>query len=141
MDESHATWKRLEDQIGWYDKRSGRAQKMYKGIQAVTIVAAAAIPIVAPWAAWQVAAVLGGAVVVLQSVQAVNQYQHNWITYRSTCEELKHEKYLFLAQAGPYEADEAPERVLAERIEETVSQEHAKWVATRDKAAEDQRER
>jgi hypothetical protein len=53
-----------------------------------------------------------------------------WIDYRSTAEQLKHEKYLFLAGSGPYrdlELDEALKR-LAERVEERVSTEHAKWV-------------
>jgi Protein of unknown function (DUF4231) len=137
MDENHATWERLEDQITWYDGKSRRAQRMYKGIQAISVAAAAAIPIVAPWSPWQVAAILGSVIAVLQALQALNQYQHNWITYRSTCEELKHEKYLFLAKAGPYEDAIDPDRLLAERIEETVSQEHAKWVAAREKPEKD----
>jgi hypothetical protein len=134
MSEDHPSWTRLEDQIGWYDAKSRHAQSMYKILQGASIGAAAAIPIVAPWAPWQVAAILGAVVAVMQALQAVNQYQHIWITYRSTCEELKHEKYLFLAKAGPYEDAVCPDKVLAERIEETVSQEHAKWIATRAKA-------
>lgn len=134
MDEDHPTWQRLEDQIAWYDGKSRYAQRMYKGGQIASVVAAAAIPVTAPWSPWQVAAVLGGVIAVLQTLQGVNQYQHNWITYRSTCEELRHEKYLFLAAAGPYEDAVEPDRLLAERIEETVSQEHAKWVAAREKS-------
>lgn len=135
MNDDHPTWTRLEDQIGWYDGKSRYAQRMYKSLQAVSVGAAATIPIAAPWAPWQVAAILGAVVAVLQTLQAVNQYQRNWITYRSTCEELRHEKFLFLAKAGPYEDAANADKVLAERIEETVSQEHAKWVATRAKAA------
>jgi len=48
-----------------------------------------------------------------------------------TTEQLKHEKYLFLAGSGPYRDLEIKEalRLLAERVEERVSTEHAKWVS------------
>jgi Protein of unknown function (DUF4231) len=51
------------------------------------------------------------------------------LDYRSSAEALKHEKYLFLASAGPYAAAENPRALLAERVESMVSQEHAKWAA------------
>ena len=52
------------------------------------------------------------------------------MTYRSTAEALKHERYLYLAQAGPY-ADDDRRRQLAERLEGLITQEHAKWTASR----------
>ncbi|HWX20688.1 MAG TPA: DUF4231 domain-containing protein [Candidatus Binatia bacterium] len=58
----------------------------------------------------------------------------DWFTYRSTCEDLKHEKYLWLAKAGPYASVERPDALLAERIESLVSREHAKWVSTSEQA-------
>jgi len=42
---------------------------------------------------------------------------------------LKHDKFLFLAKAGPYLKVENATAALAERIESLVSQEHAKWVS------------
>lgn len=75
-------------------------------------------------------ALCGAAAVVAQGAQQVSQWNTNWILYRSTAESLKHEKYLFLAKAGPYEGEDAL-RTLAERIEELVSQEHAKWASAR----------
>src|SRR5262249_5612342 len=74
-----------------------------------------------------VTAGLGVFIVVLEGMQQLNQYHANWISYRSTCEALKHEKYLYLAQAGPYAGAANPRAMLAERIESLVSQEHAKW--------------
>ena len=79
------------------------------------------------------AAVLGAVVVVLEGIQHLNQYQSNWISYRATAEALKHEKYLFLARAGPYTGPQA-EPLLAERIESLISQEHSKWVSAREEA-------
>ena len=71
----------------------------------------------------------GALIVVLEGLQQLQQYQQNWTTYRSTCERLKHEKFLFLARAGPYATAADPEPLLAERVEGLVSQEHAAWVS------------
>jgi hypothetical protein len=76
----------------------------------------------------------GALIVVLEGVQQLQQYQQNWTTYRSTCERLKHEKFLFHARAGPYSSAPRPEAVLAERVEGLVSQEHAAWVSHREEA-------
>jgi hypothetical protein len=82
-----------------------------------------------------VPAALGASVVVLEGLQQLNQYQQNWTTYRSTAEALKHEKYLFLALAGPYAGAASSSKLLADRIEGLISQEHAKWVSAREEAA------
>ena len=81
-----------------------------------------------------VAGALGGVVLVLEGIQHLNQYQQNWAAYRSTAEALKHEKYLYVARAAHYAVPHA-HRLLAERIEGLVSQEHAKWVSAREEAA------
>jgi hypothetical protein len=39
---------------------------------------------------------------VFKITAILNQYQQDWITCGSTREALTHEKYLFLAKAGPY---------------------------------------
>ena len=41
--------------------------------------------------------------------------------------QLKREKFLYLASAGPYTGPEGRDRLLAERVESLVSQEHAAW--------------
>ena len=124
------TWDRLEDQLGWYDRRSGDNQRRYKWLKLLEIAVAASLPVVAAvhspvWVTGGLAAV----VVVLEGAQHLFQYQQNWITYRSTAEALKHERYLYLAKAGPY-AEGDRHRQLAERLEGLVSQEHAKWTAS-----------
>jgi hypothetical protein len=95
-------------------------------------VAAAFIPFLSasniPCAAW-VTGGLGVLITVLEGALHLNQYQQNWIAYRSTCEALKHEKYTYLAKAAPYANILDPHPLLAERIESLVSQEHAKWAS------------
>lgn len=125
------TWERLEDQLGWYDRRSAAAQRAFKRVKVAQLVLAAGVPVaVSSSAPGLLTAMLGALVVVLEGVQQLYQWQTNWVLYRSTHESLMHEKYLFLAGAGPYSGAE-PRRVLAERIEGLVSQEHAKWTEGR----------
>ncbi len=128
---------RLEDQIAWYDSKSLTAQRWFKGLKVFTIVSAALIPLSAGLA-WHpvVTGAIGVLIVIAEGIQQLNQYQHNWITYRSTCEALKHEKYLFMAKAGPYRAVDDPTKLLAERVESLVSQEHAKWVSAQERVSE-----
>jgi Protein of unknown function (DUF4231) len=125
------TFARLEDQLGWYDRKSQSAQRAYKRVKVAQLVLAAGVPVaVASAAPGIVTALLGALVVVLEGVQQLYQWQTNWVLYRSTHESLVHEKYLYLAGAGPYSGVER-HRVLAERIEGLVSQEHAKWTESR----------
>ncbi|MGI8569091.1 MAG: DUF4231 domain-containing protein [Methylocella sp.] len=49
----------------------------------------------------------------MEGLQQLNQYQANWIAYRSTSEALKHEKFLFLAKAGPFAAAADPHVLLS----------------------------
>jgi Protein of unknown function (DUF4231) len=42
-----ATWARLEDRIDWYDGKSQRAQRDYKRLKVLQLIAAAVVPVVA----------------------------------------------------------------------------------------------
>ena len=129
---------RLEDQIAWYDRKSLVNQKRYKAIKFIVIVSAALIPFLAAfaddgkshWFHW-VTGGLGVLITVLEGVLQLNQYQQNWVSYRSTCEALRHEKYVYLGKASPYAEAANPHALLAERIESLVSQENAKWLVAR----------
>jgi hypothetical protein len=123
---------RLEDQIGWYDRKSMTNQRYFKRMKIVEIAAAATIPFLSaftfPRMMW-VTGALGVLITILEGMLHLNQYQQNWIAYRSTCESLKHEKYVYLGKASPYAGATDPHALLAERIESLVSQEHAKWAS------------
>jgi hypothetical protein len=128
-------WARLEDQIAWYDAKSQENQLRFKQLKICQIVVAAAIPVAAAASAplWLLGG--GGAVIVIvEGLQQLQQYQQNWTSYRSTCERLRHEKFLFVARAGSYAVAPNPEALLAERVEGLVSQEHAAWVSHREEA-------
>jgi hypothetical protein len=130
--------RRLEDQITWYDCRSLRSQRIYKRIKVIEILAAAVIPLIAAFSIPHVAIItgsLGVLITVLEGLIHLNQYQQNWIAYRSTCEALRHEKYVYLGKAAPYSGAEDAYALLAERIESLVSQEHAKWASAQSQEA------
>jgi hypothetical protein len=124
------TIKRLDDQIAWYGSRSARNRRWHFVFKVVTILAGALVPIAAmregqrEWAA-----LLGVVIVVSEGLHQLGQFHTHWISYRSTCEALKHEKYLYLADAGPYASAAKPLVLLAERVESLVSQEHSRWVS------------
>jgi hypothetical protein len=129
---------RLEDQIAWYDRKSLQNQKRYKAIKFIVIVSAALIPFLAAltgddkshWFRWTTGG-LGVLITVLEGVLQLNQHQQNWVSYRSTCEALKHEKFVYLGKASPYAEAANPHALLTERVESLVSQENAKWLVAR----------
>ena len=123
---------RLEDQISWYDTKSRSSMRWFKRLKITEIVSAAIIPFLAASRiphATVATGVLGILITVFEGLLQLNQFHENWIRYRSTCESLKHEKYIFLANASPYSGVEKPRALLAERVESLVSQEHAKWAS------------
>jgi hypothetical protein len=130
---------RLEDQLAWYDKKSRAARNAFKRIKVIEIVSAALIPFLTgqPWPG--VTYLIGGLgvlITVLEGLLHLNQYQENWSNYRNTAESLKHEKYLFLAKAGPYANAADLRGTLAERIEALMSQENLQWVAATQKSTQ-----
>src|SRR5580698_365711 len=142
---------RLEDQIDWYDRKSRSAQRIFKRMKIVEIIAAAVIPFLAAinsgmnfhhemaTLVTMTTAGLGVLITVLEGILHLNQYQQLWSSYRSTCEALKHEKYIYLGKAGPYAVAADPRVLLAERIESCVSQEHAQWSSLQQPTAKTQK--
>jgi hypothetical protein len=132
-------FERLEDQIDWYDHKSSLAQHTFKRIKLVEIIAAALIPFLSGLGPRYYGTVitggLGVVITVLEGLLHLNQYQQNWVNYRSTCEQLRHEKFMYLGQAGPYASIANPHSLLAERIESLVSQESAQWASVQTQAA------
>ncbi|NJD54213.1 MAG: DUF4231 domain-containing protein [Candidatus Methanoperedens sp.] len=140
MAEVNPAFERLEDQISWYDTKSMENQKWYKRLKVAEIIAAAIIPFAAGFDGLGIlTGILGILIIIFIGIQSLNQYHDNWISYRSTAEQLKHEKYLWLSKAGAYKDINNPEVMLAERIESLISREHAKWEATMEKTVRDQK--
>ena len=122
---------RVDDQIGWYDRKSQSAQCWFKWLRGTEIIAAAAIPLIAGFAVDAfpvnlVVGILGASIAVITATISLNQFQENWTEYRTSCESLKHEKFLYLTKAKPYHEEE-PFRLLVQRVESLISKENSAW--------------
>lgn len=132
LDEAKYLKERLEDQINWYDRKSVVNQKSFKRLQVLIIVASATIPFLSGYMDEStlflkiVVGVLGLAIATATAILGLYQFQENWLEYRTTCETLRHEKYLFLTCAAPYDEDE-PFLLLVERVEGLISKENTNW--------------
>jgi len=102
---------RLDNQIEWYDSKSSGNQRTYRRLRGIEIVSAAAIPLVAaaqsivqiPTAVAAILmALLGSVVTVCTGFLALGNYHENWIEYRTICETLRKEKFMYLTRSDLY---------------------------------------
>lgn len=126
-------YRRLADQIDFFDKRSKQNQTRYKRLKFVTVLCAASVTAsgafsLPPW----FISLLGLSIVVIEGVIQLNTMLQNWLSYRNTCEMLKHEKYLALSGAGPYEKAADSMKLLSERTEEILGTERTSWIAAQE---------
>ena len=140
MSQENPTINRLEHEISWYDGKSTHNRKWFQRLKISEIVVAAIIPFLAGIKAPAIITGIAGVFVVIsEGLQQLFQFQNYWTSYRSTCENLKHEKYLWLAKAGPYTDEGNADKILADRIESLISQEHAKWIAGQEKVVQEKK--
>lgn len=122
---------RVDNQIDWYDQKSGANQRWFRWLRLVEIVAAASIPLLAGYAdsiseIKVVVGVLGLMVAAIAGILGLYQFQENWTGYRTTCEALKQEKYLFLTKTQPYDQGDSF-ALFVQRVENLISKEHSNW--------------
>lgn len=123
---------RVDDQIDWYDRKSQSNQKWYKWLRLIEIIAAASIPFVAGYMSdstlWPkvTAGSLGLIVAIITAIVGLYNFQEHWVEYRTTCESLKHEKFLYLTKTEPYNIKE-PFPLFVKRVESLISTENTKW--------------
>lgn len=132
MDSEEYLKQRLQDQIDWYDKKSQWNQRWYKRLKAVEILMAVSIPFLvgyitetAPGMKF-VVGFLSVIVAAIAGLVTLYKFQENWIEYRTTAESLKHEKYLYLTKAEPYNDENAFSK-LVESVEDMISKENTRW--------------
>jgi hypothetical protein len=125
---------RLEHQLTWYSKKSQYNQKWFKRLRMVEIVSAAIIPFLSgmsdkiPYSLWLIGG-LGVLIAVAAATSALFKFHENWIEYRTTTEQLKHEKYIYLTNTKPYDTEEKL-GLLVERVEALISKENSAWAVT-----------
>ena len=123
---------RLDDQMNWFDKKSQFNQKRYKQIKSTEIILAALIPLMAgyidnlPILVYFIGA-FGALITILEAMNTLNNYQENWLKFRTMAESLKKERFLFLTQSIPYDGPNAfAELVL--KVEALLTEENSQWV-------------
>lgn len=132
MNDKEFIEQRVDDQIEWYCAKSGWNQRCFKRLRILEMLCAASIPFVVTYVVDEsntlriVAGVLGIIVAVISGVISLYRFQENWEQYRTTSESLKHEKFLYLTNAEPYNHDEAFP-LFVQRIESLISKENSSW--------------
>ena len=122
---------RLDPQIQYYETKSSWNQTWYKRLRLAEIVIACSVSFLVSYADSLIgikvlAGLLGVAVAVIAGVLSLFRFQELWIDYRSTCESLKQERYLFLTGSGPYAGENAGSEFVT-RVEAMLGKEHASW--------------
>lgn len=125
---------RVDDQIAWYGAKSSYNQKRYRWLQVLAIVAGSLIPFLTGYVDHPdygptfkiLVGSLGVLGALITGLQSLYKFQENWVQYRSTCEALKSEKYLFETQTPPYTGPDALAN-LVQKVETLISSENKKW--------------
>lgn len=131
MDKEEYLKQRLDDQLAWYSKKSQYNQKCFKHLRLVEIISASLIPFLSgmgdkvPYSQWIIGG-LGVFIAVAAAITALFKYQENWIEYRTTAVQLRHEKYIYLTGAKPYDTEDNF-HLLVERVESLISKENSAW--------------
>jgi hypothetical protein len=130
MDAGSYLKERVEDQIGWYDRKGVFNKRWFISLRTVEIAAAATVPFLSGFSSYPgIAATIGiiGIIITLcAGVTHLCQFQERWIEYRTTAEALKKEKFLFVTKTEPYNGDDAFP-ILVQRIETVASKENVTW--------------
>ena len=122
---------RYEDQVNWYDKKAIGNQKVYRFYQTTLIFLSAVTPVLVAiketrWSAIVISVLVAIGITILKTFK----FQENWINYRTTCETLKKEIYLYQARIGEYKTAKTPEDLFVERVESLISRENTIWLTT-----------
>lgn len=132
MDKKDYIKNRVDQQIEWYDTKSKKAKRKNTICKTIVIIIAALIPFVANFTSqnliFKIAiSSLGVVITITEGISNFNKFSELWIEYRTVCETLRHEKYMYLCQSGVY-AD-GNFSYFVERIESIISQENLNWAS------------
>jgi Protein of unknown function (DUF4231) len=126
---------RVDDQLGWYDRKNSALKKRYRLMKGVTIVLGAAIPVLIMLSdsmgnAYKYAAAICGALVtVLEGISGMLKDKDVMTTYRSAREGLMREKIRYQTSSGIYQGldDALAFRTFVDQCEGIMSAENQQW--------------
>lgn len=134
---------RIIEQIGWYNRKSERNQRMYKWLSFFSIVLNGLIPIAVLFSDWGfpvkvLIAALSAAAGMLSSLLVLGNHKDLWIRYRANCELLQSTLLQFFARSGPFEDLEADPGIQLRRLsgicEAFLASEFQKWVSSTERS-------
>jgi len=116
-------------------KKTLKNQRLYRFFQWSVIILAAIVPVfvlvggtIERW----LAAVSSFFVSVGTASNKTFKFQEKWIDYRTTCETLKKEIYLFRARINEYKDYDDPMALFVSRVEALISRENTLWLTSKD---------
>jgi len=124
---------RLEEQINYYEKAASRAKLMHVRLQSGIIVLSVMVPVAVSrpqdWSGWLRFLVVAASLLLpaMTGLTSFRKYGETWISYRTTAELLKSEKYLFLTGSGRYRGNPNAFHDLVEAVEALLIAEHTKF--------------
>jgi hypothetical protein len=102
---------RVEEQISWYDNKSSSNKKWFMRLKIIETILALLIPLLTGYITTEkvelkvIVGLIGVMVAAITNIITLLKFQENWIKYRTTAENLKHEKFLYITKAGPYKSE------------------------------------
>jgi hypothetical protein len=127
---------RLEEQIDYYEKAASRAKQMHVRLQSGIIVLSVMVPVAVShpqdWSGWPRVLVVAASLLLpaMTGLTSFRKYGETWISFRTTAELLKTEKYLFLTGSGRYRDNPNAFHDLVEAVEALLIAEHTKFRAS-----------
>jgi Protein of unknown function (DUF4231) len=120
-------WLEFKGQFLQYSRGATNNRLAYQCAKVAAIVLAAAVTVCAALSvtAW-ITASLGAAVVVLEALQQLFQWQANWISYRRSAETMRQHGLAFAAGMPPYDREDRRQR-LAAILQEVARSENTGW--------------
>jgi hypothetical protein len=133
LDQAQYLQQRIDDQIGWYERKSSLNKKWYRSLRILSIAIALAIPILTGFIGkghddeLKVAISIAGAcVALLEGLLSLYKFQDTWTQYRATGESLKYHKFLFETGAVPYH-DARAFSLFVQNAEDLMAKERLGW--------------
>lgn len=109
-----------------------KQKKMNKIASYFVLIVSALIPLIVNLSFDQIwmkliISILGVVITISEGFANFNKYSENWIEYRTVCETLRHEKYMYLSKSGVYL--DGNFSFFVERVESVISQENVNWAS------------
>jgi hypothetical protein len=125
---------RVDYQIDWYNRKSGRSKRAYRALRVFSAVVALSIPVMSGFlndgnaGSMKVALSIAGAIVALcEALLTLYKFRDNWTNYRNAAEGLTQHKFLFVTGAAPYGGADAF-ALFVQNAESIMAGERIQWL-------------